>query len=339
MNNVCISVIIPAFNIEKYIGRCLSSVVNQSYKNLEIIVVNDASTDSTGKIIDEYAAKDKRIIAIHKIVNEGVVSARFTGIRNSTGMFIGFVDGDDFIDSGMYSYLINNALKHHCDISHCGYKMIYPNKQIDYYYNTEKLLLQTNIEGLRDLVSGNFVEPALCNKIYLRTLFNNLDNLEKQMRSIKINEDLLLNYFLFKKSKNAVYEDKCFYHYILRSNSTTSSKLNESKLKDPIKVMRMICKDSSNIPEVNQVAENRLLNLMVRTVTIYSEEKIDILVLYKKELRADLKRNLKLIFSKKHLNQSTKLKVLWVVINPFSYYLIHRLYEKVKRIDKKYKVG
>ena len=111
MNNVCISVIIPAFNIEKYIGRCLSSVINQSYKNLEIIVVNDASTDSTGKIIDEYAAKDKRIIAIHKIVNEGVVSARFTGIRNSTGMFIGFVDGDDFIDSGMYSYLINNALK------------------------------------------------------------------------------------------------------------------------------------------------------------------------------------------------------------------------------------
>jgi len=98
-----ISIIIPVFNVEKYIGICLESVINQTFRNLEIILVNDGSTDGSGKICDEYAARDSRIRVIHQ-ENKGVSAARNEGLRLSSGKYVGFVDGDDWIDDDMLSF-------------------------------------------------------------------------------------------------------------------------------------------------------------------------------------------------------------------------------------------
>lgn len=101
-----ISIIIPIYNVEQYLPQCLDSIINQTYKNLEIILINDGSTDNSGKICDNYAKVDNRIHVFHK-KNEGVSSARNLGLEKCTGDFIGFVDPDDFIELNMYELLYN----------------------------------------------------------------------------------------------------------------------------------------------------------------------------------------------------------------------------------------
>ena len=125
MDEKLVSVIIPAYNIEDYIGRCLDSIISQTYKNLEIIVVDDGSRDYTGEILDNYAKKDRRIKVIHK-ENGGVSSARNKGIEAAEGDYIGFIDGDDLIEPGMYKTLVDLLEEENADIAHCGYQMVFP---------------------------------------------------------------------------------------------------------------------------------------------------------------------------------------------------------------------
>ena len=149
MDEKLVSVIIPAYNIEDYIGRCLDSIISQTYKNLEIIVVDDGSRDYTGEILDNYAKKDRRIKVIHK-ENGGVSSARNKGIEAAEGDYIGFIDGDDLIEPEMYKTLVDLLEEENADIAHCGYQMVFPDR-IDYYHNTGKKKIQTTEEGLKDL--------------------------------------------------------------------------------------------------------------------------------------------------------------------------------------------
>lgn len=115
-----ISIVIPVYNVEKYLSRCLESILSQSLKELEIIVVNDGSTDNSLEICRYYQKKDSRIIIIDKI-NEGVSIARNTGIENASGKYIGFVDPDDWIEKNMYENMYNTIEKYKCSIAFCNY--------------------------------------------------------------------------------------------------------------------------------------------------------------------------------------------------------------------------
>ena len=117
-----VSVIIPVYNVEKYLPKCLDSVINQTYKNLEIILVDDGSPDNSGKICDEYAEKDSRIKVIHK-ENGGVSSARNVGIKQAKGQYLLFVDSDDYIKDGYFDAVRGAALKYQCDIIQIGYQI------------------------------------------------------------------------------------------------------------------------------------------------------------------------------------------------------------------------
>ena len=118
-NNPKISVIVPVYKVEKYLDRCVESIVNQTYKNLEIILVDDGSPDNCPVMCDEWAEKDERIRVIHK-ENGGLADARNAGMNIATGDYIGFVDSDDWIEPNMYEVLLKNALKYDADISRCG---------------------------------------------------------------------------------------------------------------------------------------------------------------------------------------------------------------------------
>ena len=126
MNNL-ISVIIPVYNVEQYLSKCLDSVVNQTYKNLEVILVDDGSTDNSGKICDEFALKDNRIIVIHKS-NGGLSSARNEGLKFAKGQYVGFVDSDDYIEIGMYEKLLEVSLKYGSDVVCSNYYRVTNNK-------------------------------------------------------------------------------------------------------------------------------------------------------------------------------------------------------------------
>lgn len=125
-----ISIIVPVYNIEKYIVRCIESILNQTYSNLEIILVDDGSTDSSGGICDEYAKKDDRIVVIHK-VNGGLSDARNAGLKVVTGDYIGYVDGDDWIDSTMYEDMLSVMEAKDIKLSICRYKKVFTGETID----------------------------------------------------------------------------------------------------------------------------------------------------------------------------------------------------------------
>lgn len=322
-----ISVIIPAYNIEKELPRTLDSVLAQTYQNLEIIVVNDGSKDGTAAVIDAYAAKDSRIRPIHK-ENGGVTSARLRGVAEATGDWIGFVDGDDYIEPDMYERLMSNAREQGADISHCGYRMVFPNGWVDWYYNTGRKLLQDHETGLRDLVSGNFVEPALWNKLFRRELFRDL---ERQMDfSIKINEDVLMNYYLFKAAESAAYEDFCPYHYVLRPGSAATSRLNAGKLTDPIKVSRIIWRDWPC-----GVTLARLTRQLIALATISAGKNRELIAPCRTDARKELRSLLGKVLAE---NTGMKLKImaLWASVWPASYCFVHRIHGWITGNDKKY---
>lgn len=334
MKSLLISIIIPAYNIASYIERCLDSIIAQTYKNLEIIVVNDGSSDSTDEIIDKYAKKDSRIIPVHKL-NGGVSSARLAGIEIAKGDYIGFVDGDDYIEPDMYEKLVYNAINYTADISHCGYKMVFPDR-IDYYYNTGRLVLQDNQKGLIDLIEGKYIEPGLCNKLYRKELFADLLNYKLLPEDIKINEDLLMNYWLFKSANISVYEDFCPYHYIIRKGSAATSTINENKLWDPLKVTRIIMADTDEV--VALVVYRKLVRILIGGATINIKENPELIRRYQKVTLKELRFRLKDILFQSNCGLKLKIMALWAAIWPASYRWVHILYLKLTGLDKIYDI-
>ena len=333
MDTPLISVIIPVYNIDRYLGRCVESILNQEYKNIEIILVNDGSTDSSPEMIDMYSLKYKNIIAIHQI-NQGVTSARLKGVSVSHGRFIGFVDGDDYIDSDMYSHLINNAIDFKADISHCGYNMVFHDRQVS-YYNTGKKVIQNTIKGLEDLISGKYIEPTLCNKIYKKQLFSDILKKNLMDYSIKNNEDFLMNYYLFKNAKLSIYEDFCPYQYIVRHGSATSN--NKYCYTDQIKVSKLILKDTRKIPELYDFSVMRLAGQLVALTEKQFNKAND---LEMRELAGKAYRDLKIISKKIIPNNNMpikfRFKILAAVFFPGFYTALHNAYRRIRRYDNAY---
>jgi len=235
-----ISVIVPVYNLELWVERCVRSIMTQTYPNLEIVLVDDGSSDGSYGITEALAEEDTRIRAIHK-QNGGLPSARLAGIAAATGDWITFVDGDDEIDPDMYERLLKNAKTYDADISHCGQVMVYPDGHREYFHNSGAVRIQDNLLGLQDLLEETLVQPSVCNKLYKRDLFDNLEG--KYTEEIWNNEDMLLNFYLFSKAQRSVFEDFCPYLYLLRDGSLSRRKPNAHTIYDPILVKERILRD------------------------------------------------------------------------------------------------
>lgn len=212
-----ISVIVPAYNCQDTIEKCINSIQNQTYKNLEIIVVNDGSTDNTAEVIKSLQDEDERL-KVFSIPNGGVSHARNIGIDNSTGDYITFVDSDDYIDKEMYETLLDLANNNLAQIAHCSYKCV-DGDIVNAVGDTGKVIVQKHDEALKCLLSGRFFTGSLCNKLYERELFENV----RLDETIKFNEDVLANFHLFEKADKSVYTDKAYYTYVQNSLSATHS--------------------------------------------------------------------------------------------------------------------
>lgn len=329
-----ISIIIPAYNIENYIANAVESALNQTYDNIEVIVVNDGSRDNTKKVLEELEQKDERLKVIHKD-NEGVTKARLTGVSAATGQWIGFIDGDDVVDLDMYERLLNNAYKYNAKISHCGYQMVFPSR-IDFYYNTGRVVCQDNKTGLKDLLEGSFVEPGLCNKLFHNTLFHSLLHDDMMDFSIRNYEDLLMNYYLFKESEVSVYEDWCPYHYMLREGSAATAVINQHKLMDPLEVLKRI-RDQLNDKDLLDIMDLRILMNLVGMATMANGGSEDFIKPYKLWARKELKKFLKQL-DKSSVNKKVLLMAQVASSWPELYGFIHRVYSKIRGTDKKYEV-
>lgn len=329
MDKQLISIIVPAYNIEPYILRCIESLQCQTHKNLEIIIVNDGSVDGTGEIIDGLAQKDSRIVVLHK-ENGGVSNARIAGINIAKGNYIGFVDGDDYVEPHMFEHLLKNAEMYGADISHCGYQMVFPDGHIDYYYNTGRKEKLDCLRGLYALIEGRFIEPGLWNKLYRRDIVMGFEKSLLWDSSLRINEDLLMNYILFSKAKKSVYEDIPYYHYVLRKGSAATTHTSHYKITDPIRVMRLILKDSEKVPEIYGVAIERYLRVLIGTVqqSYWIDDAIN--------ARYELKKKIWSYAKVQRVSKKVLLMAFGVAYMLPLYKCVRKVYNLFTGVDKKY---
>lgn len=206
-----ISIIIPVFNVKKYLDRCMISVLNQTYTNLEIIIVDDGSTDGSGALCDLWSSKDNRIKVIHK-ENEGVAAARNDALAIAKGDYIGFADPDDWMDNSMFAVLLNEIKRFHADIVICGFEEINLNgtriKQVDY------TRCYTRDEALYELVRDEEVQNYVWNKLFRRKCVP-----LQPFPKIKSISDLAGTYKFFQKAETVVHINRSLYHYIHREGS------------------------------------------------------------------------------------------------------------------------
>lgn len=229
-----ISVIVSIYNVQDYVENSVHSICNQTYKNLEIILVDDGATDNSGKICDELATKDSRIRVVHK-PNGGLSSARNEGVKIATGDYIAFVDGDDWIDEDMYEGMISAMLKHDADIAICNYKEICKKGVRD--TSTDEITVFEGRETLKVFIEEdeNYqIQNAAWNKLYKRSLMGEL-----RFPEGKLFEDIVYTTKLLAGSERAVYTNKAYYNYIFdRSDSIMNSKKVERLLTDQVPAYR-----------------------------------------------------------------------------------------------------
>lgn len=209
-----ISVIVPVYNSEKFLKKCVDSILGQSYGNLEVVLINDGSTDGSAGICDAYARQDNRVRVFHQ-ENCGVSATRNRGITLAVGEYIGFVDADDWIDTDMYQSLYALLKQYDADVSIHSFYVEENEKDRSRRRDCDEVLVMDAKEAIREMLLAKRFAGHLCNKLFKQSLLQGL-LLKKE---IAIYEDMLFLWDVFHGANRVVFQDKKVYHYVIHSES------------------------------------------------------------------------------------------------------------------------
>lgn len=315
-----ISVIIPCFNSAKFIERCLESILNQTYQNLEILVVDDGSTDDSANVIQKIAKRDSRVKYIYQ-PNSGVSAARNKGIECASGELVTFVDSDDTIAQEMYQVLTELLERHDADISHCSY-LRDENGVKKYVGDTKQIYLFEGEQVAESLLKAELFTPSCWNKLFRKEV---LQNVWFDSR-FKINEDLLFDFYAFKNAKRAVFIDRCLYTYHVEETSSCNNTSFEKKTMDCYTVSKEILKHSIG-KTYEHIAKERFLHQEIFLYWFYinnpsQENKVKAKQQRKKIVNA-LERD--------EFSMSTKKKAALIRYAPFLYKPLMNIYDKLRK--------
>ncbi len=272
-----ISVIIPVYNVEKYISQCLDSVCNQTNKDLEIILVDDGSTDASGRICDEYACHDKRIQVIHQ-KNSGAAAAKNVGLQVASGEYLSFVDSDDFLEPNAYRYMIQIMQTQNADVVQCSYRDVFKNHTKDHILKNTTL---NQIDFLA-LFTEDWTCALLWDKLYRRSLFEGI--------SFETGHKIDDEYFTYRGIMNAkkiVRDSQIVYNYRKRASSVMYSSTSAQQIiTDRVDYLRKRRKNViAYFPQLRAVYDNHFLNMMIilsRDENV-TKEHLKLIQLYLKE--------------------------------------------------------
>lgn len=212
-----ISIVVPIYNVENYIKECVESLINQDYENIEIILVDDGSTDSSGIICDDYQKNNTNVFSYHK-KNGGLSDARNYGIDRANGKYIAFVDGDDMVEKDYISFMYKLIKEGNVEISSCGIKKIYENGtiKIDSFENIHKNFIGNEAEIYLNVIG--YFNVSACNKLFKKDLFDTI-----RFPKGKKSEDWFVMYKIIEKSNELFYDSTPKYIYRQRIGSITRS--------------------------------------------------------------------------------------------------------------------
>lgn len=306
-----ISIIIPVYNVKEYLDKCIQSVVLQTYRNIEIIIVDDGSNDGSELICDEWGKKDNRIRVFHK-KNGGLADARNFGLMKAKGEFVGFIDSDDYIKSDMYETLLA-AMEEEVDIACCGTVIVYPDKfgrKPDIYDKAPQKLVMNNIEAMKELLMIRYLSFSACDKLFRRNLFDNI-----VFPIGKISEDLPTIYHIVKKSRYVVNIGESKYFYFYREGSLSRKKFEIGRM-SYVTFARDIFQDVNvSYPSLNKVAEAMYIRNVV--AVIHEIEKSDAIGQYlklQKRLIKLLERMQLNILLNQYILRQTKKEIVRLII-------------------------
>lgn len=327
-----ISVIVPIYNVEEFLSSCIESIINQTYKNLEIILINDGSKDSSGKICDKYAQIDKRIKVIHK-VNGGVSSARNAGLDVSKGEYISFIDPDDYINLNMYEKMYNIIKNSKCDIVSCDYRQI--NEQgdsKDFFCLTEDKIIFDKNNLVEQIFKYKNFDMVIFNKLYKASIFKDI----RFPLNVNLGEDLRVLYPTIIKAKAVYCMKDVLYNKRVRKNSLTGNKNMEAYL--------------SNVEEHELFLDNVKRDGILNYENAYNACSINLFRHYKRLLdriylsldrkkysviEKDTREKLIELYKNKNLSNKYKKQIWLIKYNPYIYEKYRCLSIKWKKIKQK----
>ena len=314
-----ISVVIPIYNVEKYLTKCIESVINQTYTDLEIILVNDGSTDNSKDIINKYSLIDSRIKVINK-KNGGLSDARNVGIEIAKGDYIAFLDSDDWIELNMYEKLYSYIKQENADIVQCSYQEVY-NEEVNNQKIKEEIKLISGKDSLYNLYGKNHGKTVVVwNKIYKRELFNDI-----RFPKGKYHEDEFTTYKLLYKANKIVDLNLPLLYYRQRDGSIMNSKFNIKRL-DALEAFneRLAFYKEKNLDELQQVTLAQILyftNLFyIKIKDSDIDDKYEILKL----LRQGIKKDYILFMENKYVSLKQKILLTIFVLNKEIYYQVYK---------------
>lgn len=218
-----VSVVIPVYNVKDYLERCVQSIVTQSVADLEIILVDDGSTDGSGELCDVLKSKDLRIQVIHQ-VNQGLGPARNSGLNIATGRYLSFIDSDDWIEQNTYEILVNSMESNHCRIATCGRKIVDDENCLDWVYCNDGEKVLSGEEIIEHYLLQDNMNMSACDKLFERSLFTDI-----WFPSGYVSEDIVPIYKVLKCVDKIVLTGKPLYNYYCRPGSLSRTSRFTSK--------------------------------------------------------------------------------------------------------------
>ena len=321
-----ISIIVPVYNVELYLERCMTSILNQTYKNLEIILVDDGATDASSKMCDEYAKQDDRIKVVHK-ANGGLSDARNAGLAIATGSYIGYVDSDDWIELDMYERMHKACVENNAQLSVCRYASEYKDKTV--LGGNDTVVSLNRDELLEVYISGHneyIIYNSVWSKLFKKELVDGM-----RFPKGRNSEDIMYTTKAFCKLEKAVYIDSCLYHYVLdREGSIMNVARGERMFKDEIPFWR------EHLSYIRENVSERLGDMAAyyfwrRLLFYYIDMKNSKNNEYAKrivdEIKSD-KMEISRVYGTSMVAKGDKARMKLFMVSPFMYSFVVKLYEK-----------
>lgn len=320
-----ISIIVPIYNVEDYLCRCIDSIINQTYKNLEIILVDDESPDRCGVICDEYAQKDNRIKVIHQ-KNKGLSGARNTGIESANGRYIAFVDSDDYIASDMYEILYSDIEKYNAGISICNrYYEFEDGRRVERYKQTRETKVYSGKEAIIEMNNYSSFDMSAWDKLYRRELFD-----EIRFPEGKLSEDFFIMYKLLDKAQIVTFNPKHLYIYVQRNNSISrNKKINWDFIEASKEQMDYIC---NKYPDIEDIARTAYSSANMTVYNFHLKNRVKCPKQKRKELQNIVKENIKYVLDNNRLARIKKIQAWLFVHNIVLYNSLFISLRKVKEV-------
>lgn len=250
-NTPLITIIVPVYNAKKYLRDCIESILSQTYHNLEIILIDDGSTDGSEKFVDDYAKSDKRIKVVHQ-KNMGLSDARNTGLKHATSKYITFVDSDDRIEPNMIENLFNALIDSQADIAICSFKEIYPNSKTKGFSHNYPKQVFTTEQALANMLQENGFMVSATMKLFPTNYFKGI-----KFPVDKLHEDVGTTYKLIMEAKKIVFIPNEYYVYVHHNNSIINQTFDERKF-DLIKLTDQMCDDiDQQYPDLKDITNER----------------------------------------------------------------------------------